>query len=155
ADAAPGRPLRPERAAVQPLHGRVADLVLVEARVEGDDAGVGVADHRAVGVEGVVGPGRRRGASQRGGGQGRTAVEGEGFAGHAGLRVQRGRNFTHTGVGTSTTVPVGFSAPVAASMRKTTMLSPRSLATSRYWPVGSMPKLRGRLILSAWWPAGV
>ena len=42
-------------------------------------------------------------------------------------------------------LPVGRSLPVDWSMRKTTTLSLSWLAASRYWPVGSIAKLRGVL----------
>src|SRR5262249_15789593 len=68
ADAAPGRPFRPEHAGVQTLDGRVADLVLAEGRVEADEVRVGVADGFLAAPVAVVG--RRRGG-QRPPGRGR------------------------------------------------------------------------------------
>jgi len=60
------------------------------------------------------------------------------------------QNFRQTGLGTLIECPVVVSAPLVGSIRKTTTLSRSWLATSRNCPLGSMAKLRGFLIPSAW-----
>src|SRR5262249_46863790 len=59
ADSVPGGSLGPEHAGVEAPDGRVADLDLVEPRIEDDDVGIGVADGFGVGS---VTPWRRRAA---------------------------------------------------------------------------------------------
>src|SRR5262245_8805661 len=76
------------------------------------------------------------------------------FAG-SGVVYSWGTNFTHTGAGTSATIPVGVNPPDFWSIAKTTMLSLFWLATRQNLPLGSILKLRGSLIFSAWWPAAV
>src|SRR5579862_3708718 len=64
-------------------------------------------------------------------------------------------NFTHTGLGTWTSCPVGLGIPVFSSMANTTTLLEFWFAAIRNLPVGSMPKLRGTLPPVDWWPAAV
>ena len=75
---APGRTLRPGHAGVQALDGGVAELVLLEARVERDHVGIRIADRadpRPVALVGPRGPGKHGARGRReGGGEERAAV---------------------------------------------------------------------------------
>src|SRR4029453_7225682 len=71
ADAVPGGALGPEHAGVEASDGRVADLDLVETRIEDDDVGIGVAGGGRGAAGGLLGP-----CGGAGGGPGRRAERG-------------------------------------------------------------------------------
>ena len=60
-----------------------------------------------------------------------------------------------TGAGQAMGSPVGVSWPVLGSTRKMLIVLESWLAAKRYWPVGSMAKLRGVLPPVAWKPTSV
>src|SRR5579863_9018202 len=66
-----------------------------------------------------------------------------------------GTNLTHTGLPTVTTDFVSLAIPVVRSISNVPILSASWLAINIHFPVGSMLKFRGVLMLPVMWPAAI